>query len=103
MKKGLDLGSLQQKIDKLISNVILIYKMSQRLGMADGRCFTINSSNQLYNNYVMKENGISFEDNYSFRKLLQQKGPELLRPSQDLQKDACGSCDKALLKMPNIY
>ena len=25
--------------------------MSQRLGMADGRCFTINSSNQLYNNY----------------------------------------------------
>ena len=52
--------------------------MSQRLGMADGRCFTINSSNQLYNNYVMKENGISFEDNYSFRKLLQKKGPEIL-------------------------
>ena len=77
--------------------------MSQRLGMADGRCFTINSSNQLYNNYVMKENGISFEDNYSFRKLLQKKGPEILRPSQDLQKDACGSGDKALLKMPNIY
>ena len=33
--------------------------MSQRLGMADGRCYTINSSNQLYNNYIMKENGIS--------------------------------------------
>ncbi len=77
--------------------------MSQRLGMADGRCFTINSSSQLYNNYVMKENGISFEDNYSFRKLLQQKGPELLKPSQAQQKDQCGSCDKALLKMPNIY
>ena len=25
--------------------------MSQRLGMADGRCFSINSSSQLVNNY----------------------------------------------------
>ena len=48
--------------------------MSQRLGMADGRCFTVNTSNQLLNNYLMKTNGISFEDNYSFRKMLQQKG-----------------------------
>ena len=32
--------------------------MSQRLGMADGRCYTMNTSNQLYNNYIMKENGI---------------------------------------------
>ena len=77
--------------------------MSQRLGMADGRCYTINSSSQLYNNYVMKQNGISFEDNYSFRKLLQQKGPEILRPSQDEQKTQCGSCDKALFKIPKIY
>ena len=78
--------------------------MSQRLGMADGRCFTVNTSNQLLNNYLMKQNGISFEDNYSFRKLLQQKGPELLKPVQDLQgTDKCGSCDKALLKVPNIY
>ena len=56
--------------------------MSQRLGMADGRCFTINSSSQLYDNYIMKENAISFADNYSFRKLLQEKGPALLKPSQ---------------------
>ena len=41
--------------------------MSQRLGMADGRCFTVNTSAQLFNNYVMKQNGISFEDNYSYR------------------------------------
>ena len=47
--------------------------MSQRLGMADGRCFTVNTSNQLLNNYIMKQNGISFEDNYSFRKMLQEK------------------------------
>ena len=78
--------------------------MSQRLGMADGRCFTVNTSNQLLNNYLMKQNGISFEDNYSFRKMLQQKGPELLKPVQDLQGTyKCGSCDKALLKVPHIY
>ena len=71
--------------------------MSQRLGMADGRCFTVNTSNQLLNNYLMKQNGITFEDNYSFRKMLQQKGPEI----QGTEK--CGSCDKALLKVPNIY
>ena len=63
--------------------------MSQRLGMADGRCFTINSSSQLYDNYIMKENAISFADNYSFRKLLQEKGPALLKPSQAQQKDQC--------------
>ena len=61
--------------------------MSQRLGMADGRCYTINTSSQLYTNYIMKENGIKYEDNYSFRKLLQEKGPELLKPSQAQQKD----------------
>ena len=52
--------------------------MSQRLGMADGRCFTVNSSAQLFNNYVMKQNSIPFEDNYSYRQLLQKQGPELL-------------------------
>ena len=44
--------------------------MSQRLGMADGRCFTVQSSIQLLNNHIMKNNGISLEDNYSFRQLL---------------------------------
>ena len=53
--------------------------MSQRLGMADGRCFTVNSSSQLYNNYLMKTNGVSYEDNYSYRKLLQTKGPALFK------------------------
>ena len=59
--------------------------MSQRLGMADGRCFTMNSSAQLFNNYVMKQNGISFEDNYSYRKLLQSQGPQLLSKVQEVQ------------------
>ena len=60
--------------------------MSQRLGMADGRCFTVNSSAQLFNNYVMKQNGISFEDNYSYRKLLQSQGPQLLTKVQEMYK-----------------
>ena len=78
--------------------------MSQRLGMADGRCFTINSSNQLLNNYLMNKNGITYEDNYSYRKLLQSKGPEVLKPVQDIQGTSkCSSCDKALLGMSDIY
>lgn len=78
--------------------------MSQRLGMADGRCFTINTSTQLLNNYVMKQNGITFEDNYSYRQLLQKQGPQLLAKVQGEQGTGkCNSCDKPLLKVPNIY
>ena len=78
--------------------------MSQRLGMADGRCFTVNTSAQLFNNYVMKQNGIAFEDNYSYRQLLQKQGPELLSKVHEEQgKDNCKTCDKPLLKVPDIY
>ena len=78
--------------------------MSQRLGMADGRCFTVNTSAQLFNNYVMKQNGISFEDNYSYRQLLQKQGPELMSKVQEKQgnKD-CNNCNVPLLKVPDIY
>lgn len=67
--------------------------MSQRLGMADGRCFTINSSAQLTNNYIMKKNGISFEDNYAYRQLLQKQGPELLNSFHEQSRDRCDQCD----------
>lgn len=78
--------------------------MSQRLGMADGRCFTVNTSAQLFNNYMMKQNGISFEDNYSYRQLLQKQGPQLMTQVQAEQgKGKCNTCDKPLLKVPNIY
>ena len=75
--------------------------MSQRMGMADGRCFTINTSSQLLNDYVMKQNNIAYEDNYSYRKLLQQKGPELL--ASDTQVSGCNVCHKPLLQVPDIY
>lgn len=75
--------------------------MSQRLGMADGRCFTVNSSSQLYNNYLMNKNGISYEDNYSFRKLLQTKGPSVLETDQEVSK--CNACHKPNVDTRNIY
>ena len=69
--------------------------MSQRLGMADGRCFTINSSAQLMNNYIMNQNGVSLEDNYSYRQLLQKQGPELLTKLQEQSRATCDSCDRS--------
>jgi hypothetical protein len=78
--------------------------MSQRLGMADGRCFTIHSSAQLVNNYIMKQNGIALEDNYRYRQLLQSKGPEVLAKVQDVQGTAqCNQCNKPLLNVADIY
>ena len=78
--------------------------MSQRLGMADGRCFTVNTSAQLLNNYVMKKNGITFEDNYSYRQLLQKQGPELMSQIQDEQgTKKCNSCDSPLVDASDIY
>jgi hypothetical protein len=72
--------------------------------MADGRCFTVNTSSRLYNNYLMKQNGITYEDNYSFRKMLQSKGPAILEPTQQLQgTQKCSACDKPLLKVEDIY
>ena len=88
--------------------------MSQRLGMADGRCFTIHSSNQLLNDYIMKTNSIPYFDNYSYRKFLQQQGPKVVQTIQNQQNvgqlpkpnnfvNQCQSCNKPLLKMPGIY
>jgi len=50
---------------------------------------------------LMNKNGVSYEDNYSYRKLLQSKGPELFKLEQDTKK--CASCDKALVDTRNIY
>jgi len=76
--------------------------MSQRLGMADGRCFTIHSGSQLLNNYLMQQNKISFEDNYSYRKLLQKQGPELLNKMQEQSRATCDPCDR-YTDMSKIY
>lgn len=88
--------------------------MSQRLGMADGRCFTINTASQLFNDYVMDTHGISYADNYSYRRLLQQKGPEIVTQVQNLQQvgkisrpnnyvNQCQTCNLPLLKVKDTY
>ena len=89
--------------------------MSQRLGMADGRCFTIGTANQLLNDYIMQKNGIPYQNNYQYRQLLQKQGPAVIQQVEDLQKvgqvpnpnsnfvNMCQSCNKPLLAMKDIY
>ncbi len=50
--------------------------MSQRIGMADGRCLTMNLSNRLMIDNMTKNAGIPEQDNYGFRRMLQGKGPD---------------------------
>lgn len=87
--------------------------MSQRLGMADGRCFTISSANSLLNDYIMTQQGIRYEDNYAYRKYLQKMGPEALNQIQSMQRSGppersnfinqCQTCNTPLLKIPDTY
>lgn len=50
--------------------------MSQRYGMADGRCLTEFSSSRILNDQIMAENKIALQDNYTYRSTLQAKGPD---------------------------
>jgi len=75
--------------------------MSQRIGMADGRCYTINTASKLFNDYVMAKNSIFYEDNYSYRKLLQKAGPAIFNQKSHVSE--CAKCMKPLLAVPNIY
>ena len=50
--------------------------MSQRYGMADGRCITEFTSSRILNDQIMAENQVAFQDNYKYRSLLQAKGPD---------------------------
>lgn len=88
--------------------------MSQRLGMADGRCLSIHTAPQLLNDYIMTKNGIQYQDNYAYRQLLQQQGPSVLNAVYSQQRvgppeqqsnfiNRCMSCNVPLLKVPNTY
>lgn len=44
--------------------------------MADGRCLTEYSSSRILNDQFMADNNIAFQDNYKYRSLLQEKGPD---------------------------
>jgi antitoxin component of RelBE/YafQ-DinJ toxin-antitoxin module len=61
--------------------------MSHRMGMADGRAYTISTASQLLNNYVAEKHRIPLEDNYAYRQLLQKKGPAIY---DEIQKNVQG-------------
>ena len=61
--------------------------MSQRYGMADGRCLTEFTSSRILNDQIMAENKVAFQDNYKYRSLLQTKGPDAF--SLPLKNAAC--------------
>tara|TARA_R110002073_G_scaffold20522_1_gene73408 strand:- start:465 stop:728 length:264 start_codon:yes stop_codon:yes gene_type:complete len=87
--------------------------MSQRLGPADGRAFSIATSSKLFNNYIMEANGIPLVDNYAYRQMLMKKGPAVVQSVQRLQVshaktnpngvNQCYSSHLPLLKVPGIY
>ena len=77
--------------------------------MADGRAFTIYTSNQLFNDKIMADNGIAYPLNYQYRQLIAKMGPALLQPITDQQRvgpvpansiTRCFSADVPLLKVP---
>ena len=76
--------------------------MSQRLGMADGRCFTYNYSSDILNKYVLDNNNINQYDNYAYRRLLQEKGTAIL-PSNESQAPCGQGCTGPSLKISNTY
>ena len=89
--------------------------MAYRFGMTDGRCFTIATSDRLLNDYIMKNNGIQYQDNYAYRRFLQAQGPDVIRNIQNTQQpvntqqrpnnygNQCQTCNIPLLKVPNTY
>jgi hypothetical protein len=77
--------------------------MSQRLGMADGRCFTIGTAATLFNDHVALKNGLMLQDNYSFRNLLQKAGPAILDVAPIKRQGPCIQCNQPLLVVKNTY
>lgn len=69
--------------------------MSERIGMADGRCITSYDSSRIMNDVIMQDNQIRFQDNYKFRTFLQTKGPEAL--NLPLKNAACRSSGPRVL------
>lgn len=55
--------------------------MSTRLGMADGRCATLNVSNRILNDDILQKTfGIDKFDNFNYRMKLQESSPEDIIP-----------------------
>jgi hypothetical protein len=55
--------------------------------MADGRCLTDFTSSKILHETLMQRNSIDVEDNYKFRMMSQQTGPDAL--NLPLKNAAC--------------
>jgi hypothetical protein len=63
--------------------------MSTRLGMADGRCATINTSGLLLNEGIMtKVLGLNVSDSYEYRMKLQKSDPVDIIPGATCSIDS---------------
>tara|TARA_B100000683_G_scaffold1198_1_gene1366 strand:+ start:1006 stop:1227 length:222 start_codon:yes stop_codon:yes gene_type:complete len=73
--------------------------------MADGRAYTISTSSQLFNNYLMRESRIPLENNYAYRQLLQKQGPSLINNvTAKVQGDTqCNEFHTPLVKVKGHY
>ncbi len=70
--------------------------MSTRLGMSDGRCFTIALSNRIMNEYLAEKEGIDVRNNFQYRQALQKNPEKFLKHfDQDLK------CNKPLFAFKN--
>lgn len=69
--------------------------MSQRIGMADGRCITEVDSDRIMFDFLKQKAGFGMYDNNKYRMYLQEKGPDAF--SLPICNAACrGSCEGKL-------
>ena len=69
--------------------------MSQRMGMADGRCITSFDSNRIMTDVLMQQANINVYDNYKFRQMAQAKGPDAF--NLPLRNAACRTGEVQIL------
>jgi hypothetical protein len=73
--------------------------MSQRIGMANGRCITSYDSGRIMNDVIMAQNSIDYQNNYKYRMFLQSQGPDALNlPFQNAACRTGGGCGQ----MPQV-
>lgn len=73
--------------------------MSQRIGMADGRCITDFVGSRIQFDYLKAKQGIAMDDNNKFRMVLQEKGEEVV--GLPICNAACrGPCEGKVLYSP---
>ena len=68
--------------------------MSERIGMADGRCITDPTSSRIAHDFILRKKGIAYQDGHSARMAFQQMAPEDLAwplPNAACQSASCAT------------